>query len=65
MKGTIVSLVVFASAAAPSASLAQSGWARQSSPTTNTLLGVSFVDANTGWAVGGGGTILHTTTGGE
>jgi hypothetical protein len=40
-------------------------WTRQSSPTGGGLTGVSFVDANTGWAVGGGGAILHTTTGGE
>ncbi len=38
---------------------------RQPSGTNNFLYGVSFVDANTGWAVGAGGTILHTTTGGE
>ncbi len=29
-----------------------------------TLLGVYFLDENEGWAVGGGGTILHTTNGG-
>ena len=27
-------------------------------------MGVSFVDANNGWAVGNGGTILHTSNGG-
>jgi hypothetical protein len=32
--------------------------------TGNTLLGVSFTDANTGTAVGYYGTILHTTDGG-
>jgi photosystem II stability/assembly factor-like uncharacterized protein len=40
-------------------------WTRQSTGTNNFLYGVSFVDSNTGWAVGSGGTILHTTTGGE
>jgi photosystem II stability/assembly factor-like uncharacterized protein len=37
-------------------------WTSQSSGTTLPLYGVSFVDANTGWAVGY--TILHTTNGG-
>jgi hypothetical protein len=36
----------------------------QSSGTNNPLYGVSFVDVNTGWAVGDLGTILHTTDGG-
>ncbi len=48
-----------------SASFAQSGWTSQKSGTTSYLSGVSFVDANTGTAVGGGGTILHTTDGGD
>ena len=39
-------------------------WTQQLS-TTQYLSGVSFIDADTGWAVGLGGTILHTTTGGE
>jgi photosystem II stability/assembly factor-like uncharacterized protein len=39
-------------------------WTAQDSGTTNWLSGVSFIDANTGWAVGGSGTILHTTNGG-
>jgi photosystem II stability/assembly factor-like uncharacterized protein len=38
-------------------------WTPQSSGTTNALVGVSFVDANTGWAVGYVA-ILGTTTGG-
>lgn len=36
----------------------------QDSGTANALLGVSFVDANTGTAVGVRGTILRTTDGG-
>jgi len=47
------------------ASFAQSGWTRQESGTTYTLNSVSFVDANTGTAVGGHGTILRTTDGGD
>lgn len=34
------------------------------SSTINTLYSVFFADANTGWAVGYGGTILKTTNGG-
>lgn len=42
-----------------------SGWFwRNPIPTGNTLFGVSFVDANTGTAVGDSGTILRTTDGG-
>jgi photosystem II stability/assembly factor-like uncharacterized protein len=33
-------------------------------PTGNQLLDVTFVDANTGWASGEGGELLHTTDGG-
>ena len=44
--------------------LGQATWTAQSSGTSNTLLGVSFTDANTGTAVGDGGTILRTTDGG-
>ncbi len=37
----------------------------QNSWTQSPLIGVFFVDANTGTVVGDRGTILHTTTGGE
>ena len=40
-------------------------WVTQASGTTENLWGVSFTDANTGTAVGGDGTILRTTTGGD
>src|SRR6266849_268151 len=50
---------------ASSASLAQSGWFWQNPlPQGNPLMAVSFVDANTGTAVGEYGTILRTTDGG-
>ena len=39
-------------------------WTLQTAPTTSTLTGVSFVSADSGWAVGFDGTILHTTNGG-
>ena len=39
-------------------------WAQQSTPTTAGLTSVDFVNANTGWAVGDGGTVIHTTDGG-
>ena len=35
------------------------------SGTTSTLYGIAFRDENTGWAVGDGGTIRHTTNGGN
>ena len=40
-------------------------WKRQSTGSIWGLSGVFFTDANTGWAVGAYGTILHTTTAGE
>jgi photosystem II stability/assembly factor-like uncharacterized protein len=39
-------------------------WSAQSSGTTQTLYGISFVDANNGWTVGGGGVVRHTANGG-
>jgi photosystem II stability/assembly factor-like uncharacterized protein len=48
--------------------LGQIGWYQQISGTGNSLFSVSFVDANTGWTVGGpaeNGTILRTSNGGE
>ena len=40
-------------------------WAAQSTPATATLNSVDFADANAGWAVGDGGTVIHTTNGGS
>jgi len=37
----------------------------QESPTPMTLLDVHFQDAQHGWVVGAGGTMLHTEDGGE
>jgi len=39
-------------------------WVPQNSVTTQHLYDVQFIDANTGWASGGGGIILKTTNGG-
>ncbi|MDP2726879.1 MAG: YCF48-related protein, partial [Dehalococcoidia bacterium] len=39
-------------------------WIAQTSPVTNTLYSVSFVDTGIGWVVGEAGTILKTTNGG-
>jgi photosystem II stability/assembly factor-like uncharacterized protein len=39
-------------------------WSLQSSPTTQALYAVAFVDPLHGWAVGSGGTIIHTVNGG-
>jgi len=41
------------------------GWISQESGTTNNILGVWFAGVDTGTVVGVGGTILHTTNGGE
>lgn len=54
------------SAATPPAPEVQSSggsWQAVASPTTASLLSVSMVSANEGWAVGGGGTILHYSNG--
>ncbi len=40
-------------------------WQRLPTNTDDALRGVSFVDAANGWLVGEGGTILHTTDGGQ
>jgi photosystem II stability/assembly factor-like uncharacterized protein len=39
-------------------------WTGQTAPTTEQLFGVSFASADTGTAVGGNGTIIHTINGG-
>lgn len=39
-------------------------WEKQTSGTTDNLRHIYFINANTGWAVGEGGTILKTTNGG-
>ena len=52
----------------PGDSLAQSqreGWAKIPSPTTKTLRNLYFIDTQTGWAAGEGGTIIHTSDGGD
>lgn len=43
---------------------AQQGWFLQSSPTTNSLSDVFFINPQTGWACGVAGTIIKTTNGG-
>jgi photosystem II stability/assembly factor-like uncharacterized protein len=39
-------------------------WTIQSSGTTNDLLGIHFINENTGWAGGFAGTLIYTTNGG-
>jgi photosystem II stability/assembly factor-like uncharacterized protein len=41
------------------------GWSAQTSGVTADLRGVSAIDANNAWAVGGNGTVLKTTNGGS
>jgi len=43
---------------------AGANWIKQTSGTMNSLNGVFFTDALTGWVVGDNGTILHTSNGG-
>jgi len=40
-------------------------WNAQTSGTPSALYGVVFADTNTGWSVGYGGTIVHTTSHGH
>src|SRR5712664_2183215 len=55
----------FGITAVPSLALAQSGWFWQNPfPTGNWLHGVATPDPNTAIAIGGLGTIVHTTDGG-
>jgi len=50
----------------PRDSLAQGeGWAQILSPTNKTLRNLHFIDAQTGWAAGEDGTIIHTANGGD
>ena len=39
-------------------------WNSQTSGVSGDLWGINFIDANNGWCVGDGGTILATTNGG-
>jgi photosystem II stability/assembly factor-like uncharacterized protein len=61
----LVFMLVFA-VAPVQALAAEIVWTKQNSgmTTLQTLLDVHFIDANTGWVVGYGGTILKTTNGG-
>ncbi|MGB2868660.1 MAG: YCF48-related protein [Bacteroidota bacterium] len=64
MRKSLIALVVCMHA---QSLFGQSGWTTQTSNTSNSLTGVSFADANNGWAVGGAGStavIRHTTNGG-
>lgn len=40
-------------------------WTQVAAPTSVTLTAVGFADANTGWACGHGGVVLHTADGGR
>ncbi len=59
MKTTLLSAILFMQYP-----LLAQGWTSQTSGTTQGLLSVHFTNANTGWAVGHEGTILHTTNAG-
>lgn len=49
----------------PPLAAAHGGWTEQSSPTSQFLRDVDFLDSQAGWICGSGGTILHTTDAGE
>jgi photosystem II stability/assembly factor-like uncharacterized protein len=44
---------------------ADAQWVQQNSGTSSTLFSVHFANGLSGWAVGAGGTIIHTTDGGQ
>ena len=62
--GTLTLLLLGVALALPAGALAAAGWNPQSSGTSESLASVAFTSVNDGWAVGSGGTILHTTNGG-
>ncbi|RKY95132.1 MAG: hypothetical protein DRQ01_00595 [Ignavibacteriae bacterium] len=66
-RSTILLLIIFYFLL-PRESIAQSqreGWAKIPSPTNKTLRNLYFIDAQTGWAAGEDGTIIHTSDGGD
>ena len=48
-----------------SISFGQSGWVRQPVNTTRSLIGMYFINDNTGWVVGDSGIICNTTNSGS
>ncbi len=63
-----VLLTIFFYFLLPGNSLAQNQgqeWIQITSPTNKTLRNLHFIDAQTGWAAGEGGTIIHTSNGGD
>jgi photosystem II stability/assembly factor-like uncharacterized protein len=44
---------------------AMAQWVQQNSGTSSTLFAVHFANGQSGWAVGAGGTIIHTADGGQ
>jgi photosystem II stability/assembly factor-like uncharacterized protein len=62
---TIILIIAATSFAKPTANAASStGWEKQDSGVTASLLDICFIDISNGWAVGGNGTIIHTSDGG-
>jgi len=67
IRSTILLLIIFYFLL-PRDSLAQNErqeWAKIPSPTNKTLRNLYFIDAQSGWAAGEGGTIIHTSDGGD
>jgi photosystem II stability/assembly factor-like uncharacterized protein len=63
MKKIIYTLLTFVICSLLSA-ICEAQWVQQYSPVTTSLLDVSFINQNTGWASGDYGVILKTTNGG-
>jgi photosystem II stability/assembly factor-like uncharacterized protein len=61
---TFFTIVLVAAALCPTCAISQTWQWQNPLPQGNTLNDAHFIDANNGWAVGNGGTILHTTDGG-
>ena len=61
---SFVLLVPLAFCVSPSSAHAR-GWTRQETGSLAWLRAVYFIDAETGWAVGGGGALIKTTDGGQ
>ena len=67
IRSAVLLLIIFYSLL-PRDSLAQNErqeWAKIPSPTNKTLRNLYFIDAQTGWAAGEDGTIIHTSDGGD
>ncbi len=61
----LISIIVFVFLPADLLTQQADVWEKLSTPVNKTLRNISFVDAQTGWASGESGTIIHTSDGGD